>query len=751
MNRAGGVLAVIGVAVGATLLSSGATAAANLPPGVAGSVVSGRYLVQFEAGTDPDVEAAALRADGIEVVEVYRDVFAGVAVRAAPSVIDGLRRDPVVTRVEADQVIALDAAESFSPPVVTQPSPPSWGLDRIDQRLLPLSNSYSYNGAGAGVTAYIVDSGIRADHVEFGGRVRSGFTTVLDGRGTEDCPGGLAPGHGTGHGTHVAGTVGGQTFGVAKSVSLVAVRVLDCNGSTNEIQLIDALDWVIADHQAGSPAVVNLSLGGPPSVLLDSAVQAVVDDGITVAVAAGNANADACAGSPARAFNALTVAASSQTDARASFSDFGSCVDLFAPGVGITSAFIDSPTSTAVGDGTSMATPHVTGAAAVLLSERPTWTPAQVARDLLADATVGVITDPGLGTPNRLLFSAPITPPANDQFASATGFDVTSATALAGSNVDATIEPGEPTHGPVSGGTSVWWSFVAPDYGTVTLSTEGSTFDTMLAVYSGAAVNTLVPLASNDGAGNGSTVLVRVEAGRTYHVAVDGGNGLTGTIALGFTWKVSSFVSLVPARLLETRSGVGLGTVDGQFAGVGVRACGFGDGVGGCGRGGVPVDASAVVLKVTVTEPVGAGFVTVFPCGSPRPLASNVNFVAGATVANSVVSGVGAGGRVCVFTMRRTQLVVDVNGFFPASSSFVSLVPARLLETRSGVCGTVDGQFAGVGVRGAGSVTELVVAGRAWCGGGCVGGGVDVTVTEPVGAGFVTVFPCGGRGRWRRM
>ena len=289
MKRLGALLVTVGVSL--PLLSLSAAAA---PP-------AGRYLVQFEEGTDPDLEATALRAAGVEIVEVYRDVFAGVAVQATPAVIDGLRLDPVVSHIEADQVITLDAVESFDPTIVTQNGPPSWGLDRIDQRSLPVSNSYSYNGAGAGVTAYIVDSGIRADHVDFGGRVRSGFTTVFDGFGTDDCGGG-----GTGHGTHVAGTVGGQTFGVAKNVSLVAVRVLDCGGSTSTSEFVNALDWVIADHQAGAPAVVNASIGGPPSLSVDDAVQSLVNDGVTVVVAAGNAQpmslpVDACTGSPARA------------------------------------------------------------------------------------------------------------------------------------------------------------------------------------------------------------------------------------------------------------------------------------------------------------------------------------------------------------------------------------------------------------------------------------------------------------------
>ncbi|HEY0517911.1 MAG TPA: S8 family peptidase, partial [Ilumatobacteraceae bacterium] len=552
--------------------------AALLPLGTGSAAVgASRYIVQFDAGVDASSEAARLTALGVEVADTYTNVFPGVAIIATPVEIAQIGASPDVDRIERDQSMSLGAV----PATVVQ-SPPSWGLDRIDQRTLPLSNTYSYNGAGAGVSAYIIDSGIRADHLDFGGRVRSGFTTVLDGHGTDDwC---------VGHGTHVAGTVGGQVFGVAKNVSLVAVRVLDCSGSTDVAQFVQSLDWVIGDHQPGAPAVANISIGGPPSTAVDNGIQALIADGVTVVVAAGNTRQgfaspdDACTRSPSRAPNALTVAASTEADSRASFSNFGPCVDLFAPGTNIVSDGIASSTATATMNGTSMATPHVAGAAAVLLSERPTWTPAQVARDLLGNATGGGIANTA-GSPNRLLFESPITPPVNDDFAAATPIDLAGANPLTGSNIDATDEAGEPAHGPIFGGTSVWWTFVAPSYGDLTLSTEGSTFDTLLAVYSGDSVGGLVPVASNDGPGNGSATTIHAIAGRVYHVAVDGADGAAGSVVLGFTWKPATFVPLVPARLLESR-GVG-STVDGVLQGIGVRGAGSVTELLVVGRGGV--------------------------------------------------------------------------------------------------------------------------------------------------------------------
>ncbi|MEA3184285.1 MAG: hypothetical protein QOJ74_762, partial [Ilumatobacteraceae bacterium] len=364
-TRVGAKLAALAV-LSLVCVATGVPAAHALVPRVAPLAISDRYIIEFVPGTDADVGAAHLAALGAEVVEVYTTVFAGAVIQAAPSVIDQLRLDPMVARVEADQVFSLGASESVPPPTVVENAPP-WGLDRIDQHPLPLSNTYSYSDSGQGVTAYIVDSGIYLQHTEFGGRARLGYANASDTSGIGDC---------NGHGTHVAGIVGGQTYGVAKRVSLVAVRVLDCAGSTSTTQLIDALNWVIADHQAGSPAVANISIGGPQSASIDTEIQAVVNDGVTVVVAAGNAPPsqpaqDACTISPARAPAALTVAASSNTDARAVFSDFGSCVDLFAPGLNITSAYPwpsaspgtpPSPTATATMSGTSMASPHVAGA-----------------------------------------------------------------------------------------------------------------------------------------------------------------------------------------------------------------------------------------------------------------------------------------------------------------------------------------------------------------------------------------------------
>ena len=270
---------------------------------------------------------------------------------------------------------------------------PSWGQDRIDQTALPLNGRIAAPLDGAGVSAYIIDTGVLGDHDEFGSRVQAGYDAVSGTDGTSDC---------NGHGTHVAGTVAGTTFGVAPAAAIVPVRVLDCSGSGSTSGVIAGINWVTANHQAGVPAVANMSLGGSYSPALNAAVRSAVADGITFAVAAGNSNADACDASPASEPAAVTVGATTSTDARASYSNFGSCLDIFAPGSGILSASSASTSGSRALSGTSMASPHVAGAAALLLSGSPSATPQAVTTALTQGATANVVNDV-VGSPNRLL------------------------------------------------------------------------------------------------------------------------------------------------------------------------------------------------------------------------------------------------------------------------------------------------------------------------------------------------------------
>ena len=317
---------------------------------------------------------------------VYKSSLKGFSAKLSEKEALALAADPRVAYVEEDAEISISATQTGA----------TWGLDRIDQRDLPLNQTYNYNYTGSGVKAYIIDTGILTSHTQFGGRAIDGYDAVDGALPAADC---------NGHGTHVAGTVGGSTYGVAKSVTLVAVRVLDCNGSGSNSGVIAGIDWVTGNHAAGAPAVANMSLGGGASTALDDAVRRSIADGVTYALASGNSNVDACSSSPARVAEGITVNSSTSTDARSSFSNYGSCTDIFAPGSSITSAWHTSTTATNTISGTSMATPHVAGVVALYLHQNGYQSPSTVASALYSNATLNKVTSAGSGSPNRLLYS----------------------------------------------------------------------------------------------------------------------------------------------------------------------------------------------------------------------------------------------------------------------------------------------------------------------------------------------------------
>lgn len=396
---------MVAVALAAAVLGS----VWAVPGRAEASAPTARYLVALD-GVVGDVAATVsglLDRLGLggRLVESLDAVDVAV-VDLPPAVAGLLAALPGVVGVEPDHLVSLEATQTGAP----------YNLDRIDQRRRPLSGTYEYAATGSGVTAYIIDTGIRSTHREFGNRVVAGVNTVDQAPSTQDC---------NGHGTHVAGTVGGATYGVAKAVTLVAVRVFGCSDSTPVSEIVEGINWVVQHHQLGQPAVANLSIGGAASAALDAAVRTLIADGVTVAVSAGNTGADACANSPARVAEALTVGATDANDNRASFSSTGSCVDLHAPGVGIVSAGTSSDTAAATSNGTSMAAPHVTGAAALYLQSNPSASPAAVHSAVLTNSTKGVIGGipascnileqllggcVAYGTPNRLLYTGTAAP-----------------------------------------------------------------------------------------------------------------------------------------------------------------------------------------------------------------------------------------------------------------------------------------------------------------------------------------------------
>jgi hypothetical protein len=339
------------------------------------------------------VRAAAVAEEmavprGGRVLHAYEHALKGFSVRMPEARVRELLEDPRVAYIEENGVVSASAAQTSA----------TWGIDRIDQRNLPRDSTYNYNFDGTGVHAYIIDTGMRLTHSQYSGRVGNGFDAITAGGNANDCHG---------HGTHVAGTVGGTTWGVAKKATLHPVRVLDCTGYGSDEQVIAGLDWVAANHV--KPAVANMSLGGDASQALDDAVERMIAAGVVTAVAAGNDSGNACSYSPARTPNALTVGSTTSSDARSSFSNYGTCLDIFAPGSSITSASSSSDTGSTSMSGTSMASPHVAGVAALYLQANPSATPAQTMAALTTNATPSKVTSPGTGSPNLLLYSMFIT------------------------------------------------------------------------------------------------------------------------------------------------------------------------------------------------------------------------------------------------------------------------------------------------------------------------------------------------------
>ena len=385
-------LAVASLAFAACQDASGPAPETRLtvPPTISaakGIAIPGDYIVTLRDNV-ADVASVAQSLSGLHqgaLKHVYRSALKGFSVQnISAAAAAAIAADPRVERVEADQVMTA---------IVTQ-SPATWGIDRIDQNARPLDNSYTYNNDGSNVTVYIIDTGINFSHTDFGGRARKGVDEVTVGGSAADC---------NGHGTHVSGTVGGAQYGVAKNVKLVAVRVLNCQGSGTTSGVIAGIDWVSANKVL--PAAANMSLGGGFSATLNQAVARSVAAGVAFAVAAGNSTANACNSSPSSEPSAITVGATDINDGFAYFSNFGSCVDINAPGVNITSDWYSTNTATNTISGTSMASPHVAGAAALYLSANPSATPAQVASALTGNATQNAITSVPTGTANLLLYT----------------------------------------------------------------------------------------------------------------------------------------------------------------------------------------------------------------------------------------------------------------------------------------------------------------------------------------------------------
>ena len=713
---------------------AGATSAAppDVPP--VEESPTGRYLVTFASG--PSMRAAMIGASpllrGDQVVDTLTHATNAVIMEIPHEAALALQRNPRVESVAADAIVELDD---------TQASPPSWGLDRIDQQNLPLSSSYSYPSTGAGVTVYVLDSGV-ANHPDFGGRVTQGFTTFNDGMsGRFDC---------AGHGTHVAGTIGSNTFGVAKAVTIVPIRVMNCQGKGFILSILAGIDWAVGQHGSG-PAVLNASIGSDGlDPLWNDGVDWLIDDGITFVTSAGNDAANACSFNPGANPDAITVGSTDIDDELSSYSNTGSCVDVFAPGRQIRSTDFASSGSVTM-SGTSMASPHVAGVAAIILGQHPTWTPADVGDVIVMTATPGVVDPPDdhplNGAPNLLLrLHQDIGAPPNDTFVAASPFDIWGAPAEA-STVWASKDAGEPSHAGDVGGASVWYRFTSAVSGSLELSTAGSDFDTLLAVYSGPGYGQLV------GVGSGaSTLTFSVTAGTTYRIVVDGDNRERGAVVLTPDFTPSSAPTnddFVDAFALPGERS----TISDSHSRLATHEVGEPAHAGSLGAGSVWWDVTVPVDGRLLVSTQGSSFDTVLGTytGSAvnglSPVASDDDTdgvqsqvwtpVTSGTDYHVAVDGASFSSTLGTGAVQLHTAVVDGDtGWYSPLAS-----PVRLVDTRAGnvdALGTTDKTPLAPGQANVRRYVVTPIAGLA----GASSVAINLTSVTQQGAGYLQLYPC---------